>query len=359
MIRTFVPLALVVAFGIAPDASLAQNCASGSHTFWKNDILPQNPSSLATISVIPGLCEGEAAGSVFTLAGGSGPQKVEKVAVGFGAAGGTGGFVALANIEVYDGITWAGNVPVLGTKVFDYEGQFSTSAQLVSTGINEVDLSGFNIVVGNGTTAFVVVFRMGFNPNGSCAGGYTANFFTDNSSIFGGCNTLEKKNVMFVQGQGWVDPKFATVSGFPLCPLFFNGNWAIRACTSPVAPAFCQQDLGLGGPGNTKLSICGGNLATGTSATFRLDFANPSVTAIVFVSPSFQPTFVPELFGFLCPLPALLAVPLPTDPLGQIVIPGVPGGGGPATVHMQAVSPDPGQVKGYEVSNCLRVNFLP
>jgi hypothetical protein len=350
-----------IAFCLVASASLAhgQACGSAQSTFWKNDLLPQFPSGSTPVSVIPGLCEGEGAASVFTLPVGSPAKVLEKVAVGFGANGGIGGFQALVNVEIYDGITWSGNNPILGTKVFDFEQDYSSSFTVTSHGINELDLTPYNVVVGNGTTGFVVAFRMSFNPNGSCAAGYNANFFTDNPSFTFSCNTPAKKNLIYIQGQGWRDPKFAMVGGFQICPLYYNGSWVIRACTSDVAPAVCQQNLGFGGPGNTQLSLCGGDLSTGTTATFKLENANPNVVGVLFVSPFFSPQFVPALFGILCPLPANLVLSLPTDSFGQTVIPGVPGGNGPFTIHMQMVTPDPSQIKGYEVSNCVRAQFLP
>lgn len=350
-----VALSLFAAAGLAH----GQACNSAQSNFWKNDLLPQIPSGVTAVSVVPGLCEGEAAGSVYTLPPGTPPQILEKVSVGFGANGGIGGFQALVNVEIYDGITWSGNTPILGTKVFDFEQDYSSSFTVTSHGVNEFDLSSYNVVVGNGTTAFVVVFRMSFNPNGSCAAGFNANFFTDNPSFTFTCNTPAKKNLLFIQGQGWTDPKFATVSGVPLCPFYYNGSWVIRACTSDAVPAVCQQNLGFGGPGNTHLTVCGGDLSTGTTATFKLENANPNVVGVLFVSPFFSPQFVPALFGILCPLPANLVLSLPTDALGQTMIPGVPGGNGPFTIHMQMVTPDPSQIKGYEVSNCVRAQFLP
>jgi hypothetical protein len=348
-------LASMVCGGLAH----GQACGTATSKFWKNDILPQIPSGATAVSIIPGLCEGEAAGSVFTIPGGTGAQMLEKVAVGFGANGGINGFQAVVNVEIYDGIVWSGNTPILGAKVFDFEQDYSASFTVTSHGINELDLTPYNVVVGNGTNAFVVVFRSTFNFNGNCASGFTANFFTDNPSFSFNCNTVAKKNVIFIQGQGWRDPKFATVSGLPLCPIYYNGNWVIRACTQDVAPAVCQQNLGLGGPGNTLLSICGGDLSTGTTATFKLENANASVPGILLVSPFFAPTFSPVVFGVICPIPATLVLTLPTDALGQIVIPGVPGGGGPFSLHMQMITPDPAQIKGYEVSNCLKAQFLP
>lgn len=45
-------------------AAPAQLCGNGE-TFFKNDKLPQVPGGPAQISVIPGLCEGEAMGGAW------------------------------------------------------------------------------------------------------------------------------------------------------------------------------------------------------------------------------------------------------------------------------------------------------
>lgn len=349
-------LSLAIPFAARP--AVAQSCGSPTDTFWKNDILPQNPGGLASVSVIPGLCEGEACGTIFTLPVGMPPQRLKKVAFGFGNQNGLNGFQAVVNLEIYNGVTFSGNTPILGPKIFDLGADALASIPATTTGINEFDMTPFNVVVGNGASNFVVAFRMDINMNGNCATGFgAANFFTDNAGG-GGCNAKPKTNLLFVLGTGWVDPSKHTISGFPLCPLFYNGNWVIRACTEDVAPQVCQQSLGLAGPGNLAISLCGGNLSTGTTATFAINNATPNVSALLFVSTTLSPTFVPQLFGVLCPLPVLLTVSLPTG-TGNLAIPGVPGGGGPATVYAQAISPDPSQIKGWEISNCLQIVLLP
>lgn len=105
--------------------------------------------------------------------------------------------------------------------------------------------------------------------------------------------------------------------------------------------------------------MCGGDLSTGTTATFKLEQANPNVVGILFGGVAFNPTFVPEVFGILVPIPPVIALSLPTNGNGEITIPNVPGGSGPVTFYVQMITPDPGQVKGYEVSNCLSIQLLP
>ena len=236
---------LFLAAGALP--AFAQSCPSGADSFWKNDILPDNPTGPLSVSIIAGFCEGEAAASIFDFPDGAPPEQLKLVSVGFGHTSGGTGFVATANVEIYEGpVTFVGASATLGTKIFDLNDDHSASVQLSSTALNTVDLSNYNITVSDD---FVVAFRMNINFNGSCAGGYSANFFTDYSGG-GGCQTTVGVNLIDELTQGWIDPALATISGFPLCPLFFNGNWAIRACT--------------------------GGTGTPASATFRNGGTNPA-----------------------------------------------------------------------------------
>lgn len=221
----------------------AQACPSTTDTFWKVDTLPDIPQGQMTISVIPGLCEGEGAANVFTLPPGTPLQRLTQVVAPFGAAGGTNGFTASVNVQVFDGVSFSGalNTPTLGPKVFDLGADYSSSMQVTSTGLNVFDMTPYNVVVGgSGMGNFVVAFIMEINPNGNCTSGYNANFFTDNSQPgFFGCDpviTPPKTSLMYILGQGWVDTSKATVTGVPICPLFYAGIWGIRACTEDAGP---------------------------------------------------------------------------------------------------------------------------
>ncbi len=339
-------------------SALSQACA---FNFWSNDNLPQVPPPTPTgISIVPGLCEGEAAAQVFTLPMGTPKQKLEQVAVGFADQFGAGTFTATANIEIYNGVTFSGGIPILGPKIFDLNADTSSSAQLTSGGINTFDLSSENIIVGDGVDNFVVAWRMNINMNGSCASGYTANFFTDNPSPGGGCNTTPQTSLIDIAGQGWRDASTATVSGFPLCPIFYNGNWVIRACSSDAGTITCQPSLGLQGPGNVTLSVCGGDLSTGTTADFLLTNAPPFAITTMLISTNLNPQFSPKVFGTLGPLPPLFILGVSTDGSGQLNIPdGVPGGSGPVSIYIQAVVVDDTQIKDFAVSNTLDLQFLP
>ena len=242
--------ALVVASLAMTAGASAQSCPGVGQTFWKNDTLPDVPTGPISVSVIPGLCEGEGAATVFNLIPGSPLQKMTQVVVPFGSAGGASGATAAVNLQIFDGVTFSGpqNTPTLGPLVFDLSTATGSNLQVTSTALNAFDLSSFNVTVGaSGLGNFVVAFIMEINPNGSCATGFTSNFFTDNSQVGFFCNpviTPEKTSLMLIQGQGWTDGAKATVSGVSLCPFFLRwhlgdpGMYGGRGAREP-APSFC------------------------------------------------------------------------------------------------------------------------
>ena len=85
-----------LALSLLPGLAAAQLCPSGTDTFYKNDILPDVPGGTFSFSVIPGLCEGEACGSVFDAL--SGPVTLTQVACPFGSGGGAMGASASVNV---------------------------------------------------------------------------------------------------------------------------------------------------------------------------------------------------------------------------------------------------------------------
>jgi len=119
----------------------------------------------------------------------------------------------------------------------------------------------------------------------------------------------------------------------------------------------CQADLGFGGPGSSVLSVCGGDLSTGTTADLSLTGAPPSVPALLFVSFNSNPT--PFKGGLLVPLPELLLVPFMTTAGGQVTINNIPGGNGPASLYLQFALTDAGAPQGVGLSNVVRVDLLP
>jgi hypothetical protein len=214
----------------------AQTCSQSGQILLKNDNLPDVPGT-ATVSVIPGLCEGEAMGCVFDVSNQTVFSNEVKVAMCAGAyinVANTNGIAAVVDLEIYDGITWNGNVPTFGPRVFEFESAAGANVQFNSSGINTLDISSFNVTVTSGK--LVVVWEMLINTApGSCATGYQTNFATDN--YLPACSapcTPVKKNLIYIQGQGWRDPMTATISGNPLCSCYYAGNWIIRACVEPV-----------------------------------------------------------------------------------------------------------------------------
>lgn len=129
-----------------------------------------------------------------------------------------------------------------------------------------------------------------------------------------------------------------------------------RGLPSTGAPV-CQQDLGFGGPGTADLSLCGGDLSTGTTATLELSGAPASAAVFLFAGSVNAPT--PLLGGTLVPLPALVIANGIANGSGTLSLPNVPGGGGPLTIYVQALYADGSQAQGYGFSNAVKATFLP
>jgi len=118
----------------------------------------------------------------------------------------------------------------------------------------------------------------------------------------------------------------------------------------------CQTDLGFGGPGTGTLSVCGGDLSSGTSATLEIAGATPLETAFLAVGVTNAPT--PFKGGTIVPFPWTVLVPLPLDGTGATTAT-VPGGGGPLAVYVQAIYVDDAQAQGYGLTNAVQVDLLP
>ncbi len=227
-------LALATALAVSAHTAVAQSCGGAADIFLKNDNLPQNPGT-QTVSIIRGLCEDEAMGCVFDVSGQqfSNDVKVNSIAGGFINAASANGVTAVVDVEIYDGITFNGaGIPTLGPRVFEFESAAGANVQFASSGLNVVDLTNFNVHVTSGKLVVVVEMLLTTSA-GSCAAGYSTNFATDWSGAGSGCSPLQK-NLLYIQGQGWRDAALANVSGIPLCPIYYAGNWLIRACVEPV-----------------------------------------------------------------------------------------------------------------------------
>jgi hypothetical protein len=197
----------------------AQNCGANS-TLLKNDILPDNPSGALQVAVVPGLCVGEAAMSVFDAGG---PVTVESVSIAFVNRFATNGIQAVVDVEIYDGATLnsAGRY-TLGPQLFKLSSG-SSNLQIRSSGINEYRLP-VPVRVPSGKP--VIGFRMLQTlAGGSCLLGYDTNFATDAQYT-----KTPGRNILDATGHGPIDPTLYMGFGVPLYPIYFRGDWVIRAC---------------------------------------------------------------------------------------------------------------------------------
>lgn len=117
----------------------------------------------------------------------------------------------------------------------------------------------------------------------------------------------------------------------------------------------CQPDIGYGGPGNGILSLCGGDLSSGTFANFKLENGPASSLVYVGVTPTLNP--VPFAGGTLIHSNAPLLIQLPTDSSGELNIT-LAGGGGPYTQYAQSGWVDPAVPFGVSITNALQGNWL-
>ncbi|MBK8975122.1 MAG: hypothetical protein IPM29_04305 [Planctomycetes bacterium] len=263
MRTTLLVLSTLVLLGAAAPTA-AQSCGAGQ-ILLKNDVLPDVPSGAYPVAPVRGLCDGEAAMSVFQTGG---PVTVYSVAVLFAHQQGTNGAQAAADVEIYDGITALGGGRwQLGPLAYRLSSGGS-NIQITSTGINAFTLpTPVRVTSGQ----LVVGFRMVQNiSGGSCQNGYFANFAVD---VSGRCTP--GRNVLDATGHGPVDPATYAGFGLPLCPLFFNGDWVIRACVqpeltvswagNPTPGGFVNLTLNAPGHGSeTYLVMVSNGIGTGT-----------------------------------------------------------------------------------------------
>ena len=76
------------------------------------------------------------------------------------------------------------------------------------------------------------------------------------------------------------------------------------------------------------------------------------------VSAVANPTFLPFLSATVVPWPPQVALTLGLDEGGSVALP-LSGGGGPASLFLQAVAFDAALPGGFAVSNAVQANFLP
>ena len=135
-----------------------------------------------------------------------------------------------------------------------------------------------------------------------------------------------------------------------------SGNQSADSAEVSASPVLCQADLGFGNHPTAALSVCGGDLSTGSDATMSLTGIPVTAQILMFVGLSSNPVAVPELNGAtLVPIPPVFVVTLPNFGTGALDL-NVPGGGGAFSIYVQAALIDP-SVKA--TTNALRVDILP
>ncbi len=133
---------------------------------------------------------------------------------------------------------------------------------------------------------------------------------------------------------------------------------SIQARDLPATtPVICQTDLGFGGPGASELTICGGDLSTGSSFDVELSGALPSTLAWILGGTANNPT--PLIGGTVVPVPTPVIISVMTNAGGGFQFSGIEGGGGPVSFYFQVLYVDSNEVDGFGLSNCVRADFLP
>lgn len=125
----------------------------------------------------------------------------------------------------------------------------------------------------------------------------------------------------------------------------------------PTLGEVCQAVLGFGGPGSSSLSVCGGDLSSGSTADVQLTGAPANAQALFFAG--MVQGAQPFKGGTLVPFPWTLSASLVTDGSGTVLMPGVTGGGGPLSVYVQFAVQDGAQALGWGLSNAVRIDLLP
>lgn len=207
------------------------------------------------------------------------------------------------------------------------------------------DINAAGTVVGRGFGEWVYL---------PCCG-YVANYSNNRAFVNDGTGSKDL-NTLIDGAAGWVLAQALAVNdaGQIAGTGSVGGHTAGFLATPWGAPA-CQPSFGHGGPGDLDLSLCGSGLASGQSSDLALRQATAGSLAWLVVGLSSAPT--PFKGGELVPLPFALVLPLPVDGAGEALLPGIPGGGGPFSVWMQALAPDRGQPAGWELSEVLRASF--
>jgi hypothetical protein len=121
---------------------------------------------------------------------------------------------------------------------------------------------------------------------------------------------------------------------------------------------FCQQNVGLAGPGTGTLAICGGDLSLGTWGSLDVQGLPPSAPFLLIAS--FLNLGQPFEGGLLIDTAPATVLALPADPSGNFYYATfVPGGLGSwiPPLYAQVVYVDGAQVLGYGITNAVSIQF--
>jgi hypothetical protein len=126
-----------------------------------------------------------------------------------------------------------------------------------------------------------------------------------------------------------------------------------------VPEQVCQADLGFQGKGPGRMTMCGGDLSTGTTADMIVCPLTPGSQMLLLGGTTNLPTQVWEVGSMLVPIPPLFAIGM-AAPSESLVLP-ITGGGGPGSLFVQWVIQDPAATSptGWYATNALRIDFLP
>ncbi len=148
-----------------------------------------------------------------------------------------------------------------------------------------------------------------------------------------------------LDGDGWAD----VVTGAPSADYGLVRGYDVL---------YRQPDIGSAGPGVADLELAGSPLDGFGQADARVSSAPPNAaTALV---ASLGNASLPFKGGVLVPDPTgALVTWIQTDAEGRATVPGIPGGGGPFELYVQALVADLSQPGSYTFSNAVRGEFLP
>ena len=153
-----------------------------------------------------------------------------------------------------------------------------------------------------------------------------------------------------LNGDGWVD----LLTSWP----YNDGEGSASGIAIGYHFLTFQPNLGFEGPGISYFEMYGTELFSGGQGDMRLTYAAGNSQAWLMVS-IFQ-AFSAFKGGILVPNAAnSLLIPFVTDPIGKVVIPGIPGGGGYLIVYSQFLIKNAAYPQGWGLSNALAVELLP